>query len=79
VLAPADALKMLRATPAVQVAASADPRDYARDLYSNLHALDAAEVERIVVAAPPRGADWSAIHDRLKRAQAGSHPKPSRK
>ena len=76
VLAPADALRTLRATPAVQMAAPADPREYARDLYSNLHALDAAGVERIVVAAPPHGADWSAIHDRLKRAQSGSRSSP---
>jgi L-threonylcarbamoyladenylate synthase len=71
VLAPADVLKTLRAQPAVQVAASDDPVVYARDLYAHLHALDAAGVERIVVAAPATGGAWDAVHDRLRRARAG--------
>jgi L-threonylcarbamoyladenylate synthase len=47
-----------------------DPAEYARRLYDALHQLEAAGVERIVVAAPPRAAGWEAIHDRLSRAAA---------
>ncbi len=72
VLAPAAVLHTLRAQPAVQVAASEDAEVYARELYANLHELDQAGVERIVVSAPPDGGEWTAVHDRLRRAQAGS-------
>jgi L-threonylcarbamoyladenylate synthase len=72
VLAPAAVLQTLRAQPAVEIAASEDPVTYARDLYANLHQLDQAGAERIVIASPPDGPDWVAIHDRLRRARAGS-------
>jgi L-threonylcarbamoyladenylate synthase len=49
----------------------ADPAGYARGLYAALHTLDAAGVSRILVQAPPAGAAWDAIRDRLHRA---SHP-----
>lgn len=41
---------------------------YARRLYDTLHKLDAAAVDRIVVALPPDTEEWQAIHDRLRRA-----------
>jgi L-threonylcarbamoyladenylate synthase len=43
---------------------------YAARLYAVLHALDEAEVERIVVAAPPETEAWLAVRDRLRRASA---------
>jgi L-threonylcarbamoyladenylate synthase len=75
VLAPAAVLQTLRAQPAVQMSASEDPAAYARELYANLHELDQAGAERIVVSAPPTGPEWTAIHDRLQRAQAASRPR----
>ena len=74
VLAPQGALATLRALPASSIAAPEDAAAYARDLYANLHRLDAVGADRIVVTAPPPGPAWAAIHDRLKRAQAGSRP-----
>ncbi len=58
-----------------QIAAPEDPVAYARELYANLHELDQAAADRIVVSAPPSGPEWTAIHDRLRRAQAGSRPR----
>ncbi len=75
VLAPAAVLQTLRAQPAIQMSASEDAVAYARELYANLHELDHAAAERIVVSAPPTGPEWTAIHDRLRRAQAGSRPR----
>jgi L-threonylcarbamoyladenylate synthase len=75
VLAPADVLATLRAAPAVQVPAPEDAEAYARELYANLHELDQAGAERIVVSAPPAGPEWAAIRDRLRRAQTGSRPR----
>lgn len=48
----------------------ADAIGYAAGLYSALHELEAAAVERIVVALPPDTPAWHAIHDRLRRASA---------
>ena len=75
VLAPADVLATLRAPPAVQMAAPEDAAAYARELYAKLHELDQAAADRIVVAAPPPGAEWEAVRDRLQRAQAGGRPR----
>lgn len=47
-------------------------RDYAHRLYAALRELDAGNPGRILVEAPPRGAAWAAINDRLARAAAGS-------
>ncbi|MGB2817606.1 MAG: L-threonylcarbamoyladenylate synthase [Burkholderiaceae bacterium] len=74
-LAPQSLLTALRAPPQIQFAAPEDPVTYGRDLYANLHRLDESGAERIVIADPPEGPDWSAIHDRLQRAQAGSRPR----
>jgi L-threonylcarbamoyladenylate synthase len=74
-LAPQSALSTLRSPPAIQFPAPEDAVVYGRELYANLHRLDACGAERIVIASPPQGADWAAIHDRLQRAQAGSRPR----
>ncbi len=71
-LAPQPVLATLRTPPPIQLAAPEDAANYGRELYANLHRLDECGAERIVIAAPPQGADWAAIHDRLQRAQAGS-------
>ncbi len=49
-----------------------DADAYARTLYDHLRAMDASGADRLLVAVPPAGAQWDAIHDRLRRAQAGS-------
>ena len=49
---------------------SADPREYAADLYAALHRLDDAGVDTILVQQPPTTEDWLAIRDRLTRAAA---------
>jgi L-threonylcarbamoyladenylate synthase len=50
----------------------ADAAGYAARLYAALHELDDAAVDCIVVALPPTGEDWLAIHDRLRRAERSS-------
>jgi L-threonylcarbamoyladenylate synthase len=47
---------------------SADPREYAADLYAALHRLDDAGVGTIIVQAPPDTEEWLAVRDRLGRA-----------
>ncbi|HET6479769.1 MAG TPA: L-threonylcarbamoyladenylate synthase [Actinoplanes sp.] len=47
---------------------SADPREYAADLYAALHRLDDAGVATILVQEPPPTEDWLAVRDRLGRA-----------
>jgi L-threonylcarbamoyladenylate synthase len=47
---------------------SADPREYAADLYAALHRLDDAGAATILVQEPPQTEDWLAIRDRLSRA-----------
>ena len=49
---------------------SADPREYAADLYAALHRLDDAGVSTILAQRPPDTEDWLAIRDRLRRAAA---------
>jgi L-threonylcarbamoyladenylate synthase len=49
---------------------SADPREYAADLYAALHRLDDAGVATILVQQPPETEDWLAVRDRLGRAAA---------
>jgi L-threonylcarbamoyladenylate synthase len=65
-LAPAALLPPAGGVPA-QVAPES-PGEYARALYGLLHRLDAVAADRIVVVAPPAGADWEGVHDRLRRA-----------
>jgi L-threonylcarbamoyladenylate synthase len=52
----------------VRITMPTDPKLYGAMLYAALHDLDAAGVERIVVARPPEGEDWLAVRDRLRRA-----------
>ena len=52
------------------VNAGDEPRQYARNLYANLRALDLAGCDRILVQSVPRGEPWDAIRDRLARAAA---------
>jgi len=54
------------------IAAPADARGYAHELYSNLRTLDAAGCAAILVEQPPLATEWAAIQDRLMRAAAGS-------
>ena len=49
---------------------SADPREYAADLYAALHRLDDAGVATILIQEPPQTEDWLAVRDRLSRAAA---------
>jgi L-threonylcarbamoyladenylate synthase len=49
---------------------SADPAEYAADLYAALHRLDDAGVTTILAQTPPAGDDWLAVRDRLTRASA---------
>jgi L-threonylcarbamoyladenylate synthase len=48
------------------------PAAYAHDLYAHLRALDAAEVDLILVERPPQTEAWAAVNDRLTRAAYGS-------
>jgi L-threonylcarbamoyladenylate synthase len=61
-----------RANVVSWINAPADPVRYAHDLYANLRRLDASGAKRIVVQAPPQGAEWEAVNDRLTRAAAGA-------
>jgi L-threonylcarbamoyladenylate synthase len=70
VLAPAAALLDWPADVVLRLLAPADAHDYARRLYALLHQLDESGAARILVAAPPAGEPWEAVHDRLRRAAA---------
>ena len=50
------------------IAAPADADGYARELYANLRALDAAGADAILIEAPPAGAAWLAVVERLAPA-----------
>lgn len=47
-----------------------DAEAFARAIYAELHRCDEAGAKNIVVEAPPGGADWAGINDRLRRAAA---------
>jgi len=53
-------------------AAPTQARAFAHDLYAVLREFDAAGLTHIIVQAPPDGADWAAVRDRLGRAVVGS-------
>lgn len=55
----------------VWVAAPADAKSYAHDLYSNLRQLDEAGCDAILIEEPPLDPQWAAVRDRLQRAAAG--------
>ena len=48
-----------------------EPPAYARVLYANLRALDAADADVILIEQVPEGNAWTAIRDRLARASSG--------
>lgn len=53
-------------------AASAQPVDYARELYAALRTLDSSGADIILIETPPQHRSWQAINDRLRRAAYGS-------
>ena len=57
-----------RLGPNLQRVVPVVPAQYAHSLYAHLRALDAQNVDVILVEAPPRTPGWSAINDRLARA-----------
>lgn len=71
VLAPLHMFENCRADVTLAIAAADHADEYARSLYANLHRLDNSGADRLVIAAPPTGPHWEAIHDRLRRAEAG--------
>jgi len=74
VLAPAAALLDWPANVRLRLVAPATAAEYARRLYALLHQLDACGAERLLVAQPPQGEAWEAVHDRLRRAAAAADP-----
>jgi L-threonylcarbamoyladenylate synthase len=61
------------APPHVVVAMPRDAERYAHELYQRLREADASGCQRIIVEAPPHDSHvWRAVHDRLRRAAAGS-------
>jgi len=71
-LAPAAALLDAPANVVLRLVAAEDAAGYAHHLYRWLHELDQSGAERILVARPPEGGDWTAVHDRLRRAAASA-------
>ncbi len=69
VLAPLGLLQNCKADVSLAIAAPEHVDDYGRWLYSSLHRLDSIGADRLLVAEPPTGAQWEAIHDRLRRAE----------
>jgi L-threonylcarbamoyladenylate synthase len=59
-----------RAHAAVRLPAT--PDGFAHALYASLRAMDGAGADLILVEAPPQGADWLGVNDRLRRAAHGS-------
>jgi L-threonylcarbamoyladenylate synthase len=74
VLAPAATLLDWPAHVVLRLVAPATAAEYARRLYALLHRLDESGAERLLAAAPPRGDDWEAVDDRLRRAAAAADP-----
>jgi L-threonylcarbamoyladenylate synthase len=72
VLAPAHFLEPPDPHVVLALPAADEPDEYARSLYANLHRMDASGADQLLIAEPPHGPDWLAVHDRLNRAQAGA-------
>jgi L-threonylcarbamoyladenylate synthase len=53
------------------IGAPRDATNYARMLYANLRALDAADADAILIEQVPATREWTAIGDRLARATSG--------
>ena len=54
-----------------------EPKRAAQQLYAALRELDGARLDYIVICAPPEGACWDGIRDRLKRASTPSQHRPT--
>ncbi len=70
---PGQRIGLLAAKPAIWPVAKFwampnRPEDYARALYAALHEADASQCDVLLIALPPDGPAWAAIHDRLHRA-----------
>jgi L-threonylcarbamoyladenylate synthase len=65
-------VKVPRLNPALQRVVPAIAAQYAHDLYAAMRALDAQNVDLILVETPPASPAWAAIHDRLARAARGT-------
>ena len=59
-------------TEAVWLALPTEAAGYAHGLYAALRVLDAQGLAEIWAEIPPEGFAWDAVHDRLRRAAAGS-------
>lgn len=57
-----------RVSAALSIVLPAVSSGYARSLYANLRALDAAGADVILVESPPESPAWAAVLDRLRRA-----------
>ena len=51
----------------LEQAMPSEPADYARVLYSTLHAMDDARCDLVLVELPPDTPDWAGIRDRIRR------------
>lgn len=65
-------VKVPRLNPALQRVVPAIAADYAHSLYASLRAIDAQNVDVILVEMPPQSPAWAAINDRLARAARGA-------
>ncbi len=72
ILAPAAALLDAPAQVVLRLVAEPAPERYARRLYEHLHRMDESAAQRLLISLPPDSEDWEAIHDRLRRAAAGT-------
>jgi L-threonylcarbamoyladenylate synthase len=52
--------------------AGSDSARFEHEMYAVLRALDASDVDLIVIEAPPQSDDWAAVNDRLHRATFAS-------
>jgi L-threonylcarbamoyladenylate synthase len=64
-------VKVPRLNPALQRVVPAIAAQYAHELYAAMRALDAQNVDLILVETPPGSPAWAAVHDRLGRAARG--------
>lgn len=65
-------VKVPRLNPALQRVVPAIAAEYAHALYAALRAIDAQNVDLILVETPPQSPAWAAINDRLARAARGA-------
>jgi L-threonylcarbamoyladenylate synthase len=65
-------VKVPRLNPALQRVVPAIAAQYAHALYAAMRALDAQNVDLILVETPPGSPAWAAVHDRLARAARGA-------